>query len=302
MSSFKQRAVFISDTHLGTRDAQTEYLLDFLRNTECEYLYLLGDIIDIWKLRSGWHWPQGNNDLLQLVFKKARTGTRVIYIPGNHDEMLRKYAGSDFNGIQIQLDAVHETADGRRLLLIHGDEFDSVVASNQWLAHIGSWAYDVLLWLNRHFNNLRRRLGFPYWSLSHYLKHKVKNAVNFISSFEQALVREARQRGVDGIVCGHIHHAAIENMDGIIYANSGDWVENCTALTEDAQGRMRIIHWLEESAVLLSGEEGWGSYLGVPEDSKEPDLLRSPYSARWELQEQESVDYMIDLPVNDSSA
>ena len=302
MSDFKQRAIFISDTHLGTRDAQSEYLLDFLRNSESDYLYLLGDIIDIWKLRSGWHWPQLNNDLLQLVFKKARTGTRVIYVPGNHDEMLRKYVGSNFNGIQIQQDAIHVTADGRRLLLIHGDEFDSVVTNNRWLAHIGSWAYDVLLWLNRHFNNLRRRLGFPYWSLSHYLKHRVKNAVNYISSFEQALVREARQRGVDGIVCGHIHHAAIEEMEGISYANSGDWVESCTALAENDQGQMRIIHWLEESASLLTGEREWSPYMDMPEDSKAMDILNSAYSSGPELQE--PIEYMIDLidaPVNDSN-
>lgn len=284
MSAFKQRAVFISDIHLGTRDAQSEYLLDFLRHTECDYLYLLGDIIDIWKLRSGWYWPQLNNDLLQLIFKKARTGVRVIYIPGNHDEMLRKYAGSQFNGIQIQLDAVHTTADGRRLLLIHGDEFDSVVTNNRWLAHIGSWGYDILLWLNRHFNNLRRRMGFPYWSLSHYLKHKVKNAVSYISSFEQALVREARQRGVDGVVCGHIHHAALEEMDGISYANAGDWVESCTALTESEQGQMRIVHWLQDSALLLTEEDEWKSYSEVPQQNDS-----------GESQDQILTEYIIDL-------
>jgi len=251
MPTFKQRTIFISDTHLGTRDAQVEYLLDFLRNSECEHLYLLGDIIDIWKLRSGWHWPQRNNDLVQVVIEKARSGTRVIYIPGNHDEMFRKYIGSNFNGIQIRRNAIHVTANGRRLLLIHGDEFDSVVLNNRWLAHIGSWAYDAALWLNRHFNNLRRRLGFPYWSLSHYLKHKVKNAVNFISSFEQALAREARQCNVDGVVCGHIHHAAIEDMEGTLYANCGDWVESCTALVEDDKGQLRVVHWIEESAFLL---------------------------------------------------
>ncbi len=259
MSKLKQRAVFISDIHLGTRDAQSEYLLDFLRHTECEYLYLLGDIIDIWKLRSGWYWPQLNNDLLQLVFKKARSGTQVIYIPGNHDEMFRNYVGSNFNGVQIQQDAVHITADGRRLLLIHGDEFDSVVTNNRWLAHLGSWGYDVLLWLNRHFNSIRRRLGFPYWSLSHYLKYRVKNAVSYINSFEQALVREAGQRGVDGIVCGHIHHAAIEDINGICYANSGDWVESCTALLENDRGELRIVHWLEESATLLDEYGEWKS-------------------------------------------
>ncbi|VAX08224.1 Ser/Thr protein phosphatase family protein, UDP-2,3-diacylglucosamine hydrolase homolog [hydrothermal vent metagenome] len=284
MSKLKQRAVFISDIHLGTRDAQSEYLLDFLRHTECEYLYLLGDIIDIWKLRSGWYWPQLNNDLLQLVFKKARSGTQVIYIPGNHDEMFRNYVGSNFNGVQIQQDAVHITADGRRLLLIHGDEFDSVVTNNRWLAHLGSWGYDVLLWLNRHFNSIRRHLGFPYWSLSHYLKHRVKNAVSYINSFEQALVREAGQRGVDGIVCGHIHHAAIEDIKGICYANSGDWVESCTALLENDRGELRIVHWLEESATLLDEYGEWKS-------GRET----SPRSAAYELQDQPLANYISEL-------
>jgi UDP-2,3-diacylglucosamine pyrophosphatase LpxH len=255
MSKLQLRSIFVSDVHLGTRDAQSEYLLDFLRNTDADYIYLLGDIIDLWKLKSGWHWPQINNNLVQLLIHKAARGSRVVYVPGNHDELLRDYAGTNFNGIEIVLDTIHETTDGRRLLLIHGDEFDSVVMNNKWLAHVGSWAYDVLLWLNRHFNTFRRKLGFPYWSLSAFLKHQVKNAVSYISSFEHAVARAAAERGVDGLVCGHIHRATIEEIDGVLYANSGDWVESCTAVAEYPDGSLRVIEWIKESAALLAAAE-----------------------------------------------
>lgn len=246
MAPSTHRALFISDVHLGTRDAQVDFLLQLLEQTRCDYLYLLGDIIDIWKLRSGWHWTRNANALIERVCQMAAEGTEVIYVPGNHDEMLRDYVGGSFYGIKIRQEAVHETADGRKLLLIHGDEFDSVVLNNRWLAHLGSWGYDLLLWLNRHFNTWRRRLGFPYWSLSAYIKGQVKNAVNFIHGYEQALIREARQRGFDGIVSGHIHKACLREIDGIQYANSGDWVESCTAIIEDAQGQLSVLHWTEE--------------------------------------------------------
>ncbi len=255
MQRLHYRSVFISDTHLGTKDAQSEYLLDFLRHTESEYIYLVGDILDLWKLRSGWYWPQRNNNIVQLLMHKAQRGTRVIYVPGNHDELLRDYAGMLFNGIEIHNEAIHSTAVGKTFLIIHGDEFDSVVLNNAWLAHVGSWAYDWLLVLNRHFNWARRRLGFPYWSLSAYLKHKVKNAVNHISSFESALAREASRRGVDGLICGHIHKAAIEEIDGIQYINCGDWVESCTAIVESENGDLSLIRWVEDSVWLLSEQE-----------------------------------------------
>lgn len=251
MSKLHFRAICISDVHLGTKDAQAEYLLDFLRHSESDYLYLVGDILDLWKLRSGWYWPQINNSIVQLVISKARRGTQVIYIPGNHDELLRDYVGSDFNGVRIEMDYVHTTAAGKRFLLLHGDEFDTVVMNNRWLAHVGTWAYDALLRANRYFNYCRRKLGFPYWSLSACLKHKVKNAVNYISSFEVALAREAQRRGVDGLICGHIHKATIEEIRGVTYVNSGDWVESCTAIAEDGDGRLKVIHWVRDSASLL---------------------------------------------------
>ena len=250
MTGERYRAIFISDLHLGARDAQVEFLHDFLSRTESDYLYLVGDILDLWKLKRGWYWPARNNDVVRLVLDKAAAGTRVIYIPGNHDELLRDYVGMNFNGVELLADCVHETADGKRLLVLHGDEFDSVVKYNRWLAHLGSWAYDWLLVANRWYNRVRRRLGFDYWSLSAWLKHRVKNAVNYIGCFEEAVAHEAARRDVDGLVCGHIHKAAIEPMNGIIYLNSGDWVESCTALVEDRDGAFRILHWANAGALV----------------------------------------------------
>jgi len=241
------RTVFLSDTHLGAKDAQAEPLFELLRNVECDYLYLVGDIVDLWKVRSGWYWPQINTNIVQLVMDKARNGTRVIYIPGNHDETFRDYVGTDFGGIEVRFDAVHETADGRQLLVLHGDEFDAVVRSNRWLALVGSEAYLFLLRINRWFNWFRRRLGFPYWSLAAFLKHRVKNAVNFISRFEETVSREAGRRGVDGVICGHIHRATLTAMaDGVLYGNCGDWVESCTVLVEGHDGGLEVVHWLTE--------------------------------------------------------
>lgn len=251
MNALRYRSLFISDTHLGLRSAKSEYLLDFLRHTECDALYLVGDIIDGWKMRSGIYWPAINNDIVRLVMQKAAHGTRVIYVPGNHDEALREHLDINVAGIEVVGEAVHETADGQRYLILHGDEFDCVVMNNKWLAHLGSWTYDVLLWVNRWFNVARRRLGFGYWSLSAYLKNQVKEAVNFIGNFEQAVARTARERGMDGVICGHIHHAVISEFDGIRYANCGDWVESCTALAEAADGRLQLIRWAEDSARLL---------------------------------------------------
>ena len=251
MRGLKLRSVFVSDVHLGTRDARVEYLLDFLRHVEADNLYLVGDILDLWKLRRGWFWPALNNELVHHVLGMARAGTRVVYVPGNHDERARDYAGANFNGVEIAREAMHDTADGRRLLVLHGDEFDCVVLNSRWLAGLGAEAYDALLRLNRVFNICRRRLGFGYWSLSAYVKHRVKNAVNFISRFEHTVAAEARRRGADGVVCGHIHHACLEEIEGVTYANCGDWVESCTALAEDLDGRLHIIRWVEEGAWLL---------------------------------------------------
>lgn len=245
-TSRRYRAIFISDVHLGTRGCKAEFLLDFLRETESDTLYLVGDIIDGWRLRRGWFWPQAHNDVVQKVLRKARKGTRVVYIPGNHDEFARGYLSHDFGSVTIAAEAEHITADGKRLLVIHGDQFDGVVLYARWLALLGDQAYVLALWLNHWFNVARRRLGMPYWSLSRFLKGKVKNAVAFIARYEQTMAEEARRRGFDGVVCGHIHHAEVRQVGGILYGNSGDWVESCTALVEHGDGRLEVIDWTAE--------------------------------------------------------
>jgi UDP-2,3-diacylglucosamine pyrophosphatase LpxH len=235
------RALFLSDVHLGTRGCQAERLLDFLRVHDAETIYLVGDIVDGWALRSSWYWPQPHNDVVQKLLRKARKGTRVIFIPGNHDEFARRYVGHEFGGIEVAEDWIHVTADGRRLWITHGDLFDGVVQCAKWLAHVGDRMYGLTLRLNRHVNSLRARLGLPYWSLSGYLKQKVKRAVSYVGDYEAAVAREARRRGVDGVVCGHIHHAELREIDGVVYANDGDWVESLTALVEHGDGRLEIV-------------------------------------------------------------
>ena len=242
----KYRTVWISDIHLGTRGCNATMLVDFLRSIECETLYLVGDIIDGWRLKKGWYWPDAHNEVVRRVLKMAHRGTRVVFVAGNHDELLRDYAGMSFGGVELVLDAIHETADGRKLLVTHGDAFDAVVLYHRWLAFLGDKAYSLMMRVNIGFNAIRRRMKLPYWSLSAYLKKRVKNAVSYICSFEEAVAHEAIARGLDGIVCGHIHCAEIREIGGITYYNDGDWVESCTALVEDAQGVMSILDWVEE--------------------------------------------------------
>jgi len=242
------RTLWISDLHLGTPGCQAAALLDFLRHTESDTLFLVGDIVDGWQLRRQWFWPQSHNDVVQKLLRKARKGTRIIYIPGNHDEFARKYLHNEFGGIEVAEEWMHQTADGRCLWILHGDLFDGVIQVASWLAHLGDNLYGFTLELNRHLNSQRARLGLPYWSLSKYLKLKVKRAVSYVNDFELAVVREARKRGAQGVVCGHIHHAELRDVDGILYANDGDWVESLTALAEDADGTLRILHWAEEMA------------------------------------------------------
>ncbi|HYM30609.1 MAG TPA: UDP-2,3-diacylglucosamine diphosphatase [Candidatus Cybelea sp.] len=239
------RAIWISDIHLGTRGCKADFLLDFLRSTESDYLYLVGDIIDGWRLKRSWYWAQSHNDVVQKLLRKARKGTKVVYVPGNHDEALRDYCDLQFGGVTVLREAIHDTADGRRFLIIHGDDFDGVVRYAKWLALLGDSAYTAALALNHWLNVARHRLGYPYWSLSAFLKHKVKNAVEYISNYETAVADEARRRGVDGVICGHIHHAEIRDMHGILYCNDGDWVESCTALVEGHDGRLELIRWAE---------------------------------------------------------
>ncbi|EWY40353.1 ser/threonine protein phosphatase [Skermanella stibiiresistens SB22] len=244
------RSIWISDVHLGTRGCQADLLLDFLRSNESEYLYLVGDIVDGWRLKRGWYWPQSHNDVVQKILRRARKGAKVFYVPGNHDEAFRDYIGLQFGGVAVVEDIVHTTADGRRFLVIHGDQFDAVVKYAKWLAHLGDSAYTALLAINTWFNHVRRKLGFTYWSVSAYLKQRVKNAVEYIGAYETALADEARRRGVDGIICGHIHSAEMRPMEGVLYCNDGDWVESCTALVEHENGRLEIINWAASRRLL----------------------------------------------------
>jgi UDP-2,3-diacylglucosamine pyrophosphatase LpxH len=237
------RAIWISDIHLGTAGCQAKYLLDFLKHNEADKFYLVGDIIDGWQLRKRWYWPQSHNDVVQKLLRKARKGTEVVFIPGNHDEMARQFFGMNLGDIRIEEEVIHVMADGRRLWITHGDLFDGVMQYAKWLAYVGDTLYTFILWVNRWFNKVRSRMGLNYWSLSQYLKQSVKNAVSFIADFEQIMAREARIRGCDGVVCGHIHKAEIRMIDDILYCNDGDWVESLTALVEDMNGELRIVHW-----------------------------------------------------------
>jgi UDP-2,3-diacylglucosamine pyrophosphatase LpxH len=246
MELFHHRTLFISDVHLGTRGSRAELLVDFLRYHTADTIFLVGDIVDGWRLRRAWSWPQSHNDLVQKLLRLARKGCRIVYIPGNHDELFRDYLGLVLGGITIQGQALHTTADGRRLLVLHGDQFDAVTLTYAWLAKLGAWAYEVTSILNNGFNQIRRKFGFPYWSLAGYLKHKVKNAVSFLAKYETALLGEARRQGLDGVICGHIHHAEMREVDGLLYCNTGDWVDNCTAVVEHADGALEIIRWTEQ--------------------------------------------------------
>lgn len=257
----QHRTIFISDVHLGTRGCKAEMLADFLACNDCETLYLVGDIIDGWQLKRRWYWTPAQTQVVQEILKKVDAGTRVIYIPGNHDELFRPYCGRQIAGIEVKQDDIHVTADGRRLWVLHGDRFDSVMACAKWLAHVGDWAYAFALALNDRLHTLRRRLGLPYWSLSAYLKHAVKNAVEYVSRFEEVVARACSPMGVDGVMCGHIHHAEIRRIGTILYLNDGDWVESCTALVEDARGHLEILRWASSAptstpACIIAGTKG----------------------------------------------
>jgi UDP-2,3-diacylglucosamine pyrophosphatase LpxH len=246
------RTLFISDIHLGTRSARVDCLLDLLKHIEAEMIYLVGDIVDFWKVRRGPHWPQTHNDVLQKLMRKVRKGSRLVLVPGNHDEALRDYAGMHFGGVEICRDTIHATADGRRYLVMHGDEFDLVVRNARWLALLGDHGYELALWLNNPLNWIRRCLGLGYWSLSGYLKYRVKKAVAYMGAFEQAVATEAHRRGVDGVICGHIHHPANRSFSGIHYLNCGDWVESCTAIIETFAGELRLVSGNSSSTVARS--------------------------------------------------
>ncbi|HEY1779561.1 MAG TPA: UDP-2,3-diacylglucosamine diphosphatase [Roseiarcus sp.] len=247
--------MFLSDLHLGTRGCQAHLILDMLGHVEADTIYLVGDIIDGWRLRSSWYWPQAHNDVIQKLLRKVRRGARMVFVPGNHDEFARQFFGLTFGGIEIKRQAIHTAADGKRYLITHGDEFDVVVRHSKWLAFFGDWAYDLALFVNTHFNAARRWLGLPYWSFSAWAKLKVKNAVNFIGSFERELASEARKRGVDGVVCGHIHHPIIREMEGVIYVNTGDFVESCSLVVEHYDGRLEVLRWKNPLQLVSRAED-----------------------------------------------
>ena len=242
------RAIFISDVHLGMRPIRVGQLIAFLRAHDADTIYLVGDILDGWRLAKSWPWPSEYHVLVQLLLDKALAGTRVIYLPGNHDEFLREYLGTYFGEIEFVDRTIHTTALGKTYLVIHGDQFDVVVMNAKWLAHVGDWAYNLALRINIAINWTRRRLGLQYWSLSAWAKQKVKNAVSIIGRFEEALVHEAKVSGVDGVICGHIHFADMHERLGIHYINTGDWVESCTAIVETPEGQFELVKWTEMAA------------------------------------------------------
>lgn len=245
--NFHHRALFLSDIHLGTKGCQAELLLSFLKQHEAEYIYLIGDIFDGWRLRKGWYWPQSHNDVVQKILRKARKGSKIIYIPGNHDEVMRSYFGTHFGGIEVKESDIFEGVTGKKFLIIHGDQFDVVIKNAKWLAHVGDWAYETVLGLSALLNKFRSLWGGQYWSLSRWAKYKVKSAVNFIGDYEDILSSEAKKHGADGIICGHIHHPTIKQINNVSYLNTGDWVESCTAIVENFDGEFELIYWAHEN-------------------------------------------------------
>lgn len=239
----RYRTIWISDTHLGTKGTKSDFLYNFLRNTQSEYLYIVGDFIDGWRLKNSWNWISEHNDIIQIILKKAHQGTKVVYIPGNHDEFAREFVDMSFGNISIIHEAIHQTANGKRLLILHGDEYDVATKYARWLESLGNLAYYTLITLNRILNEIRRTLNHPYWSLSTYLKDKNGKAQKYFEDFRHAAVEDAKLRGYDGVVCGHIHYSMLTEENGIIYANTGDWVDNCTALTEDYTGTLELVTW-----------------------------------------------------------
>jgi len=267
------RAVFISDIHLGFKGCNAEFLLEFLHHVETDHLFLVGDIIDVWSMQKSMFWPQSHNNVLRSILGKAKHGTKIIFIPGNHDGVFREFEGAVFGNLEIHRDYVHDMLDGRHMLVLHGDEFDSVVQFSPLLTRFGSHIYDLLLQLNPYVNWVRR-LKKPHWSLSAYLKNTTKKALQYISSFEECVVQAARRRGVDAVVCGHIHRAEIRDAAGVLYCNDGDWVESCTSLVEQMDGKLSLIHWrdIREHVLPFAGS---GRLLAPSHLAKEAATLRS---------------------------
>jgi UDP-2,3-diacylglucosamine pyrophosphatase LpxH len=241
------KSVFISDIHLGARMSQAESLLEFLKTFECENLFLVGDIIDGWALSKNFYWPQQHNDVIQKLLRRSRKGENIIYLPGNHDEFLRSFGEHDFGNIKLVDHFVYTGLNDKKYLIIHGDQFDAVIKKMKWLAHLGTWAYDAMIRINVMVSYIRKFLNLPYWSLSAWAKYKVKKAVNFIGDFETNLTDYAKSKDADGIICGHIHHANMRDINGMHYINCGDWVESLTAIVEHTDGTWELIKWNKNS-------------------------------------------------------
>ncbi len=246
------RSIWISDVHLGYSGCRAENLLEFLRQMRCENLFLVGDIVDFWSLKKRQYWPQSHNDVVRSILGKAKHDTRVVFIPGNHDEALRDYDGLRLGNIEVHDELIYETRDGRRFLIMHGDQFDSAVMISPLLSLVGSKLYDGLMLVNRWVNSVRRILGRDYWSLAAALKYRVKKAVSYIERFERAVAKEATARNVDGLICGHIHRPEINMLDDKVYLNSGDWIESCTALIENHDGSIELVHYADSAQILKS--------------------------------------------------
>lgn len=239
------RSIFISDVHLGTKHCQADLLVDFLESHSSENVYLIGDIIDGWRLKKRWYWPQAHDDVVSEILRRARLGEKIVYIPGNHDEFVRKFAGQRIENVKVLDRAVHQTADGRRYLVVHGDQYDVVIQNAKWMAYVGDRFYEFALTTNTWLNRLRGYMGWEYWSLGAFAKRHVKSFVNIIGCFENTVSEDVRRLDLDGVICGHIHHAMSRDMNGIHYVNTGDWVESCTAVAEHHDGTLEVIHWTQ---------------------------------------------------------
>ena len=238
------RTLWISDVHLGSVHSKAEALLQLLDRVDCHRLYLVGDIVDVWAMQRRVHWPEAHTRVLRRILKMSRHDVEVIYIPGNHDQNFREFCDSEFGNVKIREQAVHETLDGRRMLVTHGDELDYAVRYSRLNRWIGDVGYDFLMWVNRWVNKLRERMGKPYWSLAKWVKVNISQAEQAISAYQHAAARMTIEKGFDGIICGHLHYPVMRELEGILYCNDGDWVENCTALVEDLAGELQLIRGL----------------------------------------------------------
>ena len=251
-SRTRYRTIWLSDIHLGYRGCKAEYLLDFLHSTEADTIFLVGDIVDIWSMKRTMYWPQSHNNIIRTLLGKAKNGTRIIFIPGNHDVQIRELAENTFGNIEIYEEYIHQTHEGKRILVLHGDVYDSIMQIGYLANIVGNFGYDFLLYLNRLTYKFRRMSGLSYWSLSSFIKDKVKNARKHVQKFEDIVARDVAQRKLDGVVCGHIHHPEMRELHGILYCNDGDWVENCTAIIENQDGSLELVRWTEQQTILRS--------------------------------------------------